>query len=69
MNYAVRTVEEACTRDLSSRLGAEHLAKCLRTYWATQGVIIQTSIEAVGHSSGEVVYGVKTKGIPLSKGR
>lgn len=70
--HAETATERACMRDLSTKAGAEHLAKCIRTYWAARGVTVETEVvwvEASGTHGGAIggVYGLKTKGIPVGR--
>lgn len=62
--FTERVVNDALDRDLSAKAGAEHLAKCLRAYWAAKGVTIETKVEHTGSAMGEPVWAVRTIGIP-----
>lgn len=66
--FTERVVDEALARDLSAQAGAHHLAKCLRSYWARQGVTIQTDVVVTAYAGDQAIWGVKTIGIPVAAG-
>jgi hypothetical protein len=61
--------EPAYFRDLCTKQGAEHLARCIVYFWEARGFQVEAQvIQVVGGESSHVgaVYGVRTKGIPLT---
>lgn len=63
-------VEDACARDLSSREGAEHLARCIQAHWARKGVRVTVEVVPLTGvmANNGAVYGVRSTGIPTGKG-
>lgn len=70
--FAEHKAEQACWRDLCTKEGAEHLARCIVYYWESRGIKVETQVyQAVGGNDSHfgAVYGVKSIGIPVKGNR